>query len=390
MKKFLQYLIPFSLFFSLYAQNDSISHQIYDRPFVLNLGSNSALGGYFEANSNYFVEDGISDGLSFEARRFNIFLYSAMAANIRFLSELEFEHGTEEISLETAVFDMTFSNIFNFRIGILLAPLGRFNVEHDSPKYNIIDRPLVSTLIIPSTLSEVGLGFFGQRYLNSVNRIGYEIYFVNGLREGIVSNETGGTLISGGKSSRIFEEDNNGTPSVTGRFKAENRSLGEIGFSFYIGPYNSFKVEGINVDEERFLKITAIDYDLKMNRMHWRNELAIAHVDIPKGLREISGNKQWGFYSEINLEYFRGILFGFENSRLIATFRLENVDLNIGSFESTGKNIGSEISRISLATSFRPVDNSVIKISYQYNWLQDFTDNPIRRAGIQLGIATYF
>ena len=84
------------------------------------------------------------------------------------------------------------------------------------------------------------------------------------------------------------------------------------------------------------------------------------------------------------------LLFGFENSRLIATFRLENVDLNIGSFESTGKNIGSEISRISLATSFRPVDDSVIKISYQYNWLQDFTDNPIRRAGIQLGIATYF
>ena len=127
-----------------------------------------------------------------------------------------------------------------------------------------------------------------------------------------------------------------------------------------------------------------------MNRMHWRNELAIAHVDIPKGLREISGNKQWGFYSEINLEYFRGILFGFENSRLIATFRLENVDLNVGSFKSTGKNIGNEISRISLSTSFRPVDSSVIKISYQYNWLQDFTDNSIRRAGIQLGIATYF
>ena len=84
MKELLKYLMPFSLFFSLYAQNDSISHQIYDRPFVLNLGSNSALGGYFEANSNYFVEDGISDGLSFEARRFNIFLYLRMNNIMKF------------------------------------------------------------------------------------------------------------------------------------------------------------------------------------------------------------------------------------------------------------------------------------------------------------------
>ena len=62
----------------------------------------------------------------------------------------------------------------------------------------------------------------------------------------------------------------------------------------------------------------------------------------------------------------------------------------IDALKSFGKNIGNEISRISLSTSFRPVDSSVIKISYQYNWLQDFTDNSIRRAGIQLGIATYF
>ena len=390
MKVFLNYLIPFYLVFSLSAQNDSISHQIYDRPFLLNLDSMTALGGYFEANSNYFVEDGISDGLSFEARRFNIFLFSSMSQNLRFFSELEFEHGTEEIALETAVFDMTFSTILNLRVGILLPPLGRFNVEHDSPKYNIIDRPLVSTLIIPSTLSDVGVGFFGQRYLNSMNRIGYEIYFVNGLREGIVSNETGGTRISKGKSSKIFEEDNNGIPSVTGRFKAENQWLGEIGFSFYIGPYNSFRVEGIKIDEKRFLDIIAIDYDLKINHFHWRNEFAVANIDVPIGLQEIAGNKQWGFYSEINFEIFRGGLFGFENSRVIATFRGENVDLNVGSFQSTGENIGNEISRISLGISYRPIENSVIKISYQYNWLQDFTDNSIRRAGIQLGIATYF
>ncbi|MEE2876756.1 MAG: hypothetical protein VX822_03135 [Candidatus Neomarinimicrobiota bacterium] len=377
-------------FGSLFAQSDSTGHPIYDRPFVSTLGANAAIGGYFEANSNYFVEEGISEGLSFEARRFNIFLFSVVAENVRFFSELEFEHGTEEIALETAILDMTFSPMFSFRMGVLLPPLGRFNVEHDSPKYNIIDRPLVSTLIIPATLSEMGLGLFGQRYLNKSSRIGYELYLVNGLGDGIISNETMGTRIAGGKSAKILEEDNNGTPSVTGRLKIENSFLGEVGLSFYRGPYNSFQKEGMKVDERRSLGIAAIDHDVQRDRFHWQSELAVATVDVPDGLEELAGSSQWGAYTEFNFDYFRGTLFNFKNSSLIATLRLEKVDLNVGSFESTGTNIGDELSRITVATSFRAVENSVVKIVYQYNWHRDFTDNPVRSAGIQLGVAAYF
>ncbi len=375
---------------SLNGESDSTSHPIYDRPFVLSFGANAAIGGYFEANSNYFVEEGISEGLSFEARRFNIFLYSAVAENIRFFSELEFEHGTEEIALETAILDLTFSSALSFRMGILLPPLGRFNVEHDSPKYNIVDRPLVSTLIIPATLSEMGLGFFGQRYLNRSNRIGYELYVVNGLGDGIVSNETAGTRIPAGKSAEFLEEDNNGTPSLTGRLKIESRLFGEAGLSFYRGPYNSFQAEGMKVDEIRSITITAIDHGVNRGRYHWRSEFAAATVDIPEGLKELAGSVQWGAYTEFNFDYFRGTLFNFDSSRLIATLRLEKVDLNVGSFESTNTNIGEEISRVTVATSFRPGENTVVKVAYQYNWHHDFNDNPIRSAGIQLGVAAYF
>lgn len=383
-------LLLFLTLAKLCAQSDSTTHRIYDRPFIFSVGTNIALGGYFEGNSNYFVEEGITEGLSLEARRFNIFLYSLVAENIQFFSELEFEHGTEEIALETAILDFTFSQMLNFRMGILLPPLGRFNVEHDSPKYNVIDRPLVSTLIIPATLSEMGLGLFGQRYLNRTNRIGYELYLVNGLGEGIVSNEMAGTRIAAGKSAQMLKEDNNGTPSLSGRIKIENQSLGEIGFSSYIGPYNSFQIEGVEVDKKRFVSITALDHDLKRDRFQLRSEFARARVEIPNGLEEISGSEQWGVYTEFNFDYFRGTLLTFENSRLIATLRLEKIDLNVGSFASTGTNIGDEISRITVSTSFRPVENSVIKIAYQYNWHRDFTNNPVRKAGIQLGVASYF
>ncbi|MGI9543843.1 MAG: hypothetical protein ACR2MX_11320, partial [Cyclobacteriaceae bacterium] len=100
---------------------------IYARPFVLQgeLGkSNISIGGYLEGNTNYFSTDGVSDGFSMELRRFNIFLYTSIANRIKFLSELEFEHGTEEIALETALIDFEIDPSFIFRGGIVLPPIG--------------------------------------------------------------------------------------------------------------------------------------------------------------------------------------------------------------------------------------------------------------------------
>ena len=95
------------------------SESIYKRPFI-DFGK-TAVGGYLEANSNYFSEDGVSEGFSMEMRRFNIFLFSKISKRVKFLSELEFEHGTEEIALETAQLDFEFSPFLNFRAGIILS-----------------------------------------------------------------------------------------------------------------------------------------------------------------------------------------------------------------------------------------------------------------------------
>lgn len=132
---------------------------LYDRPYILEFRGKTAIGGYAEMNSNYLREEGIAEGFSLEQRRFNIFIYSAISEHVKLTSELEFEHGTEEIALETALVDVLFATPLNFRAGILLPPIGRFNILHDSPRYDVIDRPLVSTQIIPATLSEVGIGF---------------------------------------------------------------------------------------------------------------------------------------------------------------------------------------------------------------------------------------
>ncbi|MCH2466139.1 MAG: hypothetical protein MK237_09580, partial [Gemmatimonadetes bacterium] len=163
------------------AQVDSTLAQqgIYDRPFIGSVSSTS-LGGYVEGNTNYFVEEGVTEGFSMELRRFNIFLYSAISSRVRFLSELEFEHGTEEIALETALVDFQFRPSLVLRAGIILPPIGYLNQNHDSPKWDFVDRPLVTTDIIPSTLSEVGAGVYGRGGRGSL-LFSYDIYLTNGL-----------------------------------------------------------------------------------------------------------------------------------------------------------------------------------------------------------------
>ena len=112
---------------------------IYARPFI-GAVSMASIGGYVEGNTNYFVEDGVAEGFSMELRRFNIFLFSQISQRVRFLSELEFEHGTEEIALETALVDLQVRPELVIRAGIILPPLGYFNQNHDSPRWEFVER----------------------------------------------------------------------------------------------------------------------------------------------------------------------------------------------------------------------------------------------------------
>ncbi len=363
---------------------------IYDRPYISQLGNKIAIGGYAEINSNFHREEGIEEGLSFEARRFNLFFYSPISARVKLTSELEFEHGTEEIALETALVDILFSTTLNLRMGILLSPLGRFNIAHDSPRYDIIDRPLVSTQIIPSTLSEVGLGLFGAFYATPFDRFTYEIYTVNGLSSGVVGGSGEGTRISAGKSSESFGEDNNGSPAFTGRLAFNPSFGGELGLSFHSGYYNDYKIEGEPVDDKRRLTILALDFEYKWKRFHFRGEAANAKIDVPASLGELFADKQKGFYGEVGYTFLKGEIFNMPDASLTLVSRYDAVDLNDGSFAFTGQNIGDSAKKLTIGLSFRPTVETSVRLNYARNWQRDAFNNLTNGMNIQLGVATYF
>lgn len=111
--------------------------------------------------------DGISEGNQFQARRLSIFISSSISRKIKFLSEIEFEDGGKEISIEFASVDVEFDPLINLRAGIILNPIGSFNQNHDGPKWDFTDRPISSTQMLPATFSNAGVGIFGKNTLRN-------------------------------------------------------------------------------------------------------------------------------------------------------------------------------------------------------------------------------
>ncbi|NOT08378.1 MAG: hypothetical protein HOP28_09255 [Gemmatimonadales bacterium] len=388
---------PFALLVFLLAVAPDLSAQdtamvqggIYQRPFLVSAGR-TAVGGYAEGNVNYFRTDGVSEGLSMEFRRFNIFLFSSVGRRIRFISELEFEHGTEEIALETALVDFMVNPSFVLRGGILLPAIGAFNVNHDSPRYDFVDRPLVSTRIIPSTLSEVGFGAHGRLAPRGFS-VSYDAYLTNGLGDGVLINGTGRTDIPSGKSESRFEEDNNGSPALSGRVAAQSRRWGEIGLSYYGGVYNSFRIDGEAVDAKRRVSLVAIDFNTDIHSLSLRGEAAWASIDVPDDLGELMGKRQWGVYVDAVLPVWYPVIRGLERPVVSLGLRLERVDFNRGAFASTGEKIFDETNAITVGVSFRPAPGTVFRLNYRRESVRDLAGNPAGvTGGVQAGFATYF
>jgi hypothetical protein len=374
------------------ASRDTVSVQgsIYTRPLITSAGQIS-IGGYAEGNTNYFVQDGVTDGFSMEFRRFNIFVFSPIASRLRFFAELEFEHGTEEIALETAQLDFRIMPALSLRAGIILPPVGAFNQNHDSPRWEFIDRPLVSTTIIPATLSEAGFGAFGR--FSPARGIGvtYDAYVSNGLSDGVLHNDEGRTWIPAGKAEDQFAEDNNGSPAFSARLAVQRRNRGEVGLSYYGGAYNRFKEEGVTVDERRTVRIAAIDFSTAFGRLVIRGEAAEAWIDVPSSLGELLGSRQRGAHLDIVGEVLRRPMMGMTSAAVNFTLRLEHVDYNVGTFVSTDRSIRDDISAIVPGISFRPAANTVFKANYRRHTSRDALGNDASLlGGYQVGFATYF
>jgi hypothetical protein len=366
---------------------------VYNRPFLQYGKIPVAIGGYVEANTNYAVTDGITEGFSFQMRRMTLFVSSSIHRKIKFLSEIEFEDGTKEINIEFAALDIQLHNLLNFRGGIVMNPIGGFNQNHDGPRWEFVDRPISATQMLPATFSNVGFGLYGKTYKPKFVWA-YELYLTNGFNDNIINNTQNKTFLPATKlDPDRFEESFNGVPLANAKTSFRYKKIGEIGLSYMGGIYNKFEDDGLTLDKRRRVDVFAIDFNTSIPKANTTitTEFAWTLVDVPDTYTQQYGKKQHGGYIDIVQPIIKKKLFGFERASLNGAVRVEYVDWNVGRFNETGGNIADDVFSVMPAVSFRTSPQTVLRLNYRMQWQHDILGNPPARTGaIQFGVSSYF
>src|SRR5687768_15264246 len=353
---------------------------VYDKPYQTRLLGRTAIGGYAEAHARYERVDGLIEDAGFELKRFNLFTSTRVSDFVRIAAEVEIEEAGEEIKLEYAAIDVRIHQLLTVRGGMILSPLGKFNLAHDSPLNEFTDRPLVSTEILGVALSEPGFGLLGQARLGASSRRTYEAYATNGFHAGLIDASDAGTLLPHGRGNH---EDNNGPPALVSRLAWSPSFAHELGVSAHHGAYNAFNVEGTPVDERRDLTIAVVDGETRLLGVGISGELAIARVDVPAGLVGIFASKQHGWYLEAVRELGRGWIRTMPSSSFAVKARWDYVEMD--------KDVpGESIGQVTVGANFRPTQDTAIKFDFVRGRGRDRFNNLAQHAFVLASLATYF
>ncbi len=325
---------------------------ITDKPYLGRGGAEVMIGGYMDHEFEWHP----GEGSTFDAHRFVPFITARVSDRVTVSTEIELEHGGNpdadgEVKLEYAVMDYVLGEGLNFRGGVILSPLGAFNLRHDSPLNDLTARPVVDRQLIPSTLSEAGMGFFGTFYPGEESAVSYEVYLVNGFDEGVIKqgDDMRSLRIRGGRGSQ--KADNNRNKAVVGRVGFSPRLGLNVGASVHHGAYDDAGDLG--------LTIAALDGAARFGDLELSGELVSVRADVDPAGDAGMAESQRGGYAQAALHVLHDRFL--EGSVVTLVLRGDAVD-----FDSDVD--GDTTEGVTCGVNFRPTEETVFKLDWNRSW----------------------
>lgn len=347
-----------------------------DKPYLAGIFGRIRLGGYVEANGFWAREDGVTSELGIELTRWNLLAATELGSRVRVFSEIEIEEGGEEITLELAQIDVRIVPAANVRGGMLLLPLGRFNLTHDAPRNELPSRPAEAEQLLGVALAQPGLGGFGS-FERNANRLTWELYTVTGYTDAILTGSPDGTRLPAGRRN---PEDANASPAFVSRIEWSRSARMGIGVSGYIGAYNTFKLDGLVVDERRDVAVAVVDLEAPIGWLQISGEAAHVEVEIDPALAGLFATRQQGFYLQAAAPIPDDLTV---NMRWTAAARLDVVDFD--------RDLpGDSMRSLTLGVNLRPIPETALKLAWVRGETHDRFDNVAKFARVEAGIHTYF
>lgn len=423
----------------------------------IHLGDRVSLGGYgsmrFETNdvaSGNNIPGGSAAAFTF--RRFVLTTDAHPAPRLRIYSETEFERLFEleaekesgrsgggstfkqtlegnaggEIGIEQAWAQYDFAEKHGLRAGIVLVPVGRFNLLHDDDYWDVPRRTLTDrdgpVIPVKSAWRDLGAGLVGGFNLGSSGKLDYQIYALNGAAldfniEQELATEGGspGTaelvLNSEMQLTSGFFDGSKSATAFAWRAAYSPNLHGEFALSGYHGKYApSF----VSFREP----LTTIAYDHKWRWKGFDTEAEAVYTSLGNLNNVITGfgqavfnsvnstegssgeggitsatvemelanlsRRRYGFWTDFKYharpKWLKNSFLGrsFEDPQIIPVLRYERIwlngvtdDITVSSFGSTTdisftqENLEQE--RVTLGLSYRPIPQFTMQAAYEHN-----------------------
>jgi hypothetical protein len=267
--------------------------------------SNLTINGYTSLEfEKQLDEEGEGDpNGSLDADLFDLVLNFQVNDAIRVSADLTWEHGaaTEDgfgnVAVEYAFVEYAFNDLFKVRMGKMFTPFGVFNEIHTAkPAFLSVKEP--ASLNKTERIVENGFRFY-PRWGAGIALHG----------DGLIGERSFSydVLVANGDQSETnpFEEDNNASKAVTGRFRFEPSDAIEIGNSFY---YDKSESDGVD-------DLTSYGIEFRYQSRAWRvlAEGAFGWLQPLEGDRIL----QVGWYVQPSYEFDNGVT---------PYFRIEQID----------------------------------------------------------------
>ena len=323
-----------------------------------------SIGGYGEFNFQKFVNDQ-QDGRhgEFDVARFVLYTGFKFTDRIILNSEIEFEHAVVagdkdgEAEVEFVNLDFLAWKQLNFRLGLLLVPVGFINEIHEPPFFHGVFRPEVEQRIIPTTWREGGVGVFGTL----APGLDYRAYLMNGLRARRYASD--GIREGSQEGSEALANDLAGTV----RLDYTPFAGALVGASFFAGDAGQNETfAGRKPDV--FTLLWETHAQLRWRGLELRALGAFTHIDdaalVSAELGETIATDQYGFYVEAAYDVVP-LLFPASTQYFAPFFRYENFDTQDGVPRGFARVPGNAVQLYTVGASYKPHPQVVLKVEYR-------------------------
>ena len=165
----------------LNAKFDTLSESVLNAKENSNVEEKVSIGGYGKMDYIRSLDKESGSEAKLDIYRAIFYVGYKFSDNVKFLSELEWEHGGREKTggygiIEQAYLDFKLNEMASLKLGHVLVPVGMVNLYHEPIFFNAVNRPEVEKYIIPSTWHENGAILHGE-----VEGFAYQVGAVAGL-----------------------------------------------------------------------------------------------------------------------------------------------------------------------------------------------------------------